>query len=221
MPFASLRAFPLSRPEQVQFGRHNRISNSGGRARDLAYCHRVFGTSIITSTNNNVVEKIISAPNGIDFCVTIRNPDAPYPVICLPGALGTGASDFANLLHDESGGLGPEFGIYAFDPRGLGGSVSYNRNHKSKHGLSDRLEVVLRDYPIDFYVRDALDAAQVMKVLGFDRFTVLGWSDGANSAVHLASHPDTKDCVERKKNYSDIPMKESYENTLPNGTPCI
>ena len=55
--------------------------------------------------------------------------------------------------------------------------------------------MVERDFPIDFYLRDALDAAHVMKALGFDRYPVLGWSYGANSAVHLAAHPDTKDCV--------------------------
>ena len=59
LPFASLRAFPVSRPEQVQFGRHNWSSNSGGRDRDLAYCHRAFGTSVITSINNNVVETAV------------------------------------------------------------------------------------------------------------------------------------------------------------------
>jgi pimeloyl-ACP methyl ester carboxylesterase/ubiquinone/menaquinone biosynthesis C-methylase UbiE len=200
-PFASLRALPLSPPRRVQFGRRNSSGSGNGSGngacgvRDLVYCHRSFGTSSVTSTNGNVLEKVVSAPNGIDFRVTIRNPDAPHPVLCLPGALGTGSSDFENLLHDDSGGLGSEFGIYAFDPRGLGGSVNYSRNHNSKHESSDHLEVVPRDYPIDFYIRDALDASQVMKALGFDRFSVLGWSDGANSAVHLASHPDTKEYV--------------------------
>jgi valacyclovir hydrolase len=146
------------------------------------------------------VEQVVPGPDGIDFRVTIRNPDAPHPVLCLPGALGTGSSDFANLLQDEDGGLGPEFGIYAFDPRGLGGSVTYSQksNHDPDQDQSSdgsREALVPRDYPIDFYVRDALDAAHVMRNLGFDRFSVLGWSDGANSAVHLASHPNTKDCV--------------------------
>ena len=189
-PFASLRALPLS-SRRVQLGRRNYSGNGENGVRDLVCCHRSFGTSIATSTNStNVLEKVVSAPNGIDFRVTIRNPDAPHPVLCLPGALGTGSSDFQNLLHDDSGGLGPEFAIYAYDPRGLGGSVNYSR-----HESSDNLEAVPRDYPIDFYVRDALDATQVMNALGFDRFSVLGWSDGANSAVHLASHPDTKECV--------------------------
>uniref|UniRef100_A0A7S4AUK2 AB hydrolase-1 domain-containing protein n=1 Tax=Pseudo-nitzschia australis TaxID=44445 RepID=A0A7S4AUK2_9STRA len=174
------------------------------------HAQRSFETATTTNTNNNnynnnnnnssdVSRKIVSAPNGIDFRVTVRNPDAPYPCLCLPGALGTGSSDFSNLLYDKDGGLGPEFGIYAFDPRGLGGSVNYNYNSNSG-SKDDATEnhpaaTVQRDYPIGFYVRDALDAAQVMKTLGFDRYSVLGWSDGANSAIHLAAHPDTKESV--------------------------
>ncbi|MGK3747169.1 MAG: pimeloyl-ACP methyl ester carboxylesterase/ubiquinone/menaquinone biosynthesis C-methylase UbiE [Bacillariaceae sp.] len=135
-------------------------------------------------TSNNVLEKIVSA-NGIDFQVTIRNPDAPYPLLCLPGALGTGSSDFSNLLYDNES-VGDDFSVIALDMRGLGGSQYRSNTEK---------DLVHRDYPTNFYIRDALDAAKVMQALGHERYSLLGWSDGANSAVHLAAHPDTKAAV--------------------------
>ena len=147
--------------------------------------------SCLCSRSFSVAKEIVSA-NGIDFRVTIKNPDASHPVLCLPGALGTGASDFASLLKEDDNnneGLGSsEFGIYAFDPRGLGGSVNTT---------TDSNEIIVeRDYPLDFYLRDALDAAAVMRALGIvDRYSVLGWSDGANAAVHLAAHDSTKRSV--------------------------
>jgi hypothetical protein len=102
-------------------------------------------------TSNNVLEKIVSA-NGIDFQVTIRNPDAPYPLLCLPGALGTGSSDFSNLLYDNES-VGDDFSVIALDMRGLGGSQYRSNTEK---------DLVHRDYPTNFYIRDALDAAKVM-----------------------------------------------------------
>lgn len=106
-------------------------------------------------------------------------------ILCLPGALGTGPSDFEALL---SGGLGNDFGVVALDPRGLGVVA----------GRSDpAAAVVRRTFPLDFYLRDALDGACVMSRLGVPRYSVLGWSDGANSAIQLAGHPSAKDAVER------------------------
>eukprot|EP00934_Nitzschia_sp_Nitz4_P005457 Nitzschia sp. Nitz4//scaffold133_size116822//16384//18375//NITZ4_003793-RA/size116822-processed-gene-0.22-mRNA-1//1//CDS//3329535354//5447//frame0 len=114
---------------------------------------------------------------GLEFGVSIQeSSESTETVLCLPGALGTGPSDFPQLLE---GGLGPQFRVVAFDPRGLGGSAN-----------------VERDFPLDFYQQDAKDAAAVMKELGYDKYHVMGWSDGANSAVHLAAHPQTRKAVQ-------------------------
>jgi valacyclovir hydrolase len=43
-----------------------------------------------------------------------------------------------------------------------------------------------RDYPVDFYSRDAEDMLTLMASLGHPRFAVLGWSDGANAAALMA-----------------------------------
>jgi len=39
----------------------------------------------------------------------------------------------------------------------------------------------------DFIDQDAVRAADLMQQLGYDRFSVLGWSDGGNSAAALAA----------------------------------
>ena len=48
-----------------------------------------------------------------------------------------------------------------------------------------------RDYPPDFYHRDAADMFALMDSLGYERFSVMGWSDGANvGAIMAALRPE-------------------------------
>lgn len=48
-----------------------------------------------------------------------------------------------------------------------------------------------RDYPDDFYQRDADDMAAIMDALDLPAATVLGWSEGADVALCLgANHAD-------------------------------
>lgn len=92
------------------------------------------------------------------------------PLVCMPGAMGTAETDFGPQLRD----LSDTMQVVSLDPRGYG---------KSRPPA--------RDFPIDFYQQDADDAAALMKALGFERYALMGWSDGAISAVmHAASHPD-------------------------------
>ena len=48
-----------------------------------------------------------------------------------------------------------------------------------------------RDFPLDFYQRDANDAAALMAALGHEQYAVMGWSDGAISAVMLTAQHAT------------------------------
>lgn len=91
--------------------------------------------------------------------------DGP-PVLLLPGALGTGRSDFAPQLE----GL-PRRGLRVIvpDPRGYGRSRPPERR-----------------FPPDFYQQDALDAAALMEALGCAAYAVGGWSDGAIGGLLLA-----------------------------------
>jgi valacyclovir hydrolase len=89
------------------------------------------------------------------------------PLLLIPGALGTGAGDFEHQIawFAERG-----FAVIAPDPRGYGGSRPPER-----------------DFPLDFYDRDAADMFALMSALGHERFAVMGWSDGANIAAIMAA----------------------------------
>lgn len=89
------------------------------------------------------------------------------PLLMIPGALGTGAGDFpAQIGWFAQRG----FDAIAPDPRG------YGRSRPPE-----------RDYPLDFYHRDAADMFALMVALGHQRFDVMGWSDGANVAAIMAA----------------------------------
>lgn len=109
--------------------------------------------------------------NGRQLYVVSSGEDsAEGPVICIPGAIGTVETDFAGQL----AGLSQVRRVVSFDPRGYG---------KSRPPA--------RDWPIDFYHRDAADAHAIMQNLGYTSYSVAGWSDGANAAVLLAAkHPE-------------------------------
>lgn len=117
------------------------------------------------------------------FHVEHRHPDAPHQILCLPGSLGTAKTDFSEQLRS---GIGEEFGLVAIDPRGLGESNTTTDGKK-----------FARDYPADFYVQDAQDGADIMRELGYDEYSVMGWSDGANAAMHLAANREVKDAVKK------------------------
>jgi valacyclovir hydrolase len=89
------------------------------------------------------------------------------PLLLIPGALGTGAGDFPAQL-DWFAQRG--FRVIAPDPRGCGRSRPPDR-----------------DYPLDFYQRDAEDMFALMASLGHARFSIMGWSDGANVAALMAA----------------------------------
>jgi valacyclovir hydrolase len=89
------------------------------------------------------------------------------PLLMLPGALGTGEGDFRTQL----GWFAARgFSVIAPDPRGYG-----------------RSRPPQREFPLDFYRRDAADMLALMQALGHDRFDILGWSDGANTATIMAA----------------------------------
>ena len=87
------------------------------------------------------------------------------PLLLVPGALGTGQSDFGPQLEAlPAEGLR----VIAPDPRGYG---------KSRPPI--------REFPLDFYEQDAQDCAALMAAIGCDSYVVGGWSDGAIIALLL------------------------------------
>ena len=82
--------------------------------------------------------------NGVEIHYEVAG-QSKHVILCLPGALGSTQSDFGPQLK----GLNDEFTVIAFDPRGYGKSIPPKR-----------------DFPADFFVRDANDAAALMETLG-------------------------------------------------------
>ncbi|KAJ6664519.1 hypothetical protein lerEdw1_007176 [Lerista edwardsae] len=119
-----------------------------------------------------------------------------HVVLLLPGMLGCGQTDFGPQLKSMNKQL---FTVVAWDPRGYGKSIPPNR-----------------DFPPDFFERDAKDAVDLMQVnlfylpsqvvasraeeqlfpscfsvrnkaLKFKKFSLLGWSDGGITALIAAA----------------------------------
>ena len=109
-----------------------------------------------------------------DFAIHYETLGSGLPLVLIPGSLGTGHGDFEKQLEPFS----KDFTVIAPDPRGYGKSRPPER-----------------DYPIDFYQRDAEDILALMTALGHETFAIMGWSDGANIGALLAatySHHVTK-----------------------------
>uniref|UniRef100_A0A8C2GD78 AB hydrolase-1 domain-containing protein n=1 Tax=Cyprinus carpio TaxID=7962 RepID=A0A8C2GD78_CYPCA len=104
--------------------------------------------------------------NGVNLFFQ-RSGDGQHTVLLLPGALGSAQTDFAPQLEklDKR-----RFTLVAFDPRGYGRSRPPDR-----------------DFPPDFFHRDAKDAVDLMQALGLRRFSLLGWSDGGITALIAAA----------------------------------
>lgn len=94
-----------------------------------------------------------------DFRLFYEDCGHGYPLLLIPGALGTGASDFGPQLQALPN---DRLRVIAPDARGYGKSCPPTR-----------------EFPLDFYERDARDCADLMDALGCETYAVGGWSDGA------------------------------------------
>ncbi|CAG0887444.1 unnamed protein product [Darwinula stevensoni] len=90
-----------------------------------------------------------------------------HHILCLPGALGSGMSDFEPQL--KGLGSGGDFTVIAWDPPGYGKSRPPERK-----------------FNVNIFHEDAYVAAALMQALGVERYSLLGWSDGGITALILA-----------------------------------
>ncbi|GFR68059.1 valacyclovir hydrolase [Elysia marginata] len=135
------------------------------------YCEQTWqisGLSIRNISTSFVRQSVSSKEhvNGVDIHYE-KTGEGQHPILLLPGALGCGRTDFE---HQIKGLSTNKYTIIAMDPRGCGESRPPDR-----------------DWPVNFLQRDAEDAAALMKALSYPRYSVLGWSDGANSSMILAA----------------------------------
>ncbi|XP_017894436.1 PREDICTED: valacyclovir hydrolase isoform X2 [Capra hircus] len=79
----------------------------------------------------------------------------------------SGETDFGPQIEKLNKKL---FTVVAWDPRGYGHSRPPDR-----------------DFPVDFFERDAKDAVDLMKTLKFKKVSLLGWSDGGITALIAAA----------------------------------
>ncbi|CAG7818936.1 unnamed protein product [Allacma fusca] len=93
--------------------------------------------------------------------------DGSHAILCLPGLVGSIQTDFAPIFQYFDQG---KFRIVAWDPPGYGQSRPHQRQHSG-----------------NFYERDAQVALALMKKLGHEKFSLLGWSNGGMTAFTAAA----------------------------------
>ncbi|XP_049535344.1 valacyclovir hydrolase [Anopheles darlingi] len=94
-------------------------------------------------------------------------------LILLPGALGTAWTDFKPQI-EKLPTLLPQHKLIAWDPPGYGKSRPPEKR-----------------FSLDFFEQDAAAAHELMQKLGFDRYSIAGWSDGGiTGMIQAANHPD-------------------------------
>ncbi|XP_074473515.1 valacyclovir hydrolase-like [Sebastes fasciatus] len=108
--------------------------------------------------------------NGVDLYYE-RTGRGKHAVLLIPGALGHTGIHFEHQMKS----LNKErFTLVGLDSRGYGQS-----------------RPPARDFPPDFYEIDAKDGVDLMKALGFSKFSVMGWSAGGTVAlIAAAKNPD-------------------------------
>lgn len=99
----------------------------------------------------------------------LHTGSGPNALILLPGALGTIHTDFQPQI-DALPELLDDYTIVAWDPPGYGKSRPPERT-----------------FPPGFYHRDAYLADALMRRLGFDKYSIAGWSDGGGTGLVMAS----------------------------------
>ncbi|KAH3769023.1 valacyclovir hydrolase-like [Dreissena polymorpha] len=97
--------------------------------------------------------------------------DGDHYVLMIPGALGSTRTDYTHQMRTFNK---HDFTLVAVDPRGYGQSIP-----------------PVRDWPLEFLQRDADDVMELIRKLGIEKVSILGWSDGGVvGMIAAAQHPD-------------------------------
>ncbi|XP_011689950.1 PREDICTED: valacyclovir hydrolase isoform X2 [Wasmannia auropunctata] len=125
--------------------------------------------STITSGAREIEERKIKVDDTEINYAKVGTGD--HSVLLLPGAMGTIWTDFRPQMENLNA---DKLTIVAWDPPGYGKSRPPDRT-----------------FPDDFFQRDAVYARNLMRTLGYSKFSLIGWSDGGITSLLLAStYPD-------------------------------
>ncbi|KAI4500582.1 hypothetical protein M0802_004174 [Mischocyttarus mexicanus] len=137
--------------------------------RDIQITRTTIERAFSIKTNQDFEERKVSV-NGLDINY-VKVGAGDHMVLLLPGALGSAWTDFKPQLENLDRN---KLTIVAWDPPGYGKSRPPNR--------------IFSD---DFFQRDADYACNLMKTLGYNKFSLIGWSDGGITSLILAArNPD-------------------------------
>ncbi|XP_026759759.2 valacyclovir hydrolase [Galleria mellonella] len=125
------------------------------------YRSTFFSTSAVLKLKE---EKVKVGDYDINY---LKVGNGPRNVLCVPGALGSIWTDYAPQV---KGFDREKFTLVAWDPPGYGKSRPPDR-----------------DFPTDFYDKDADYAYEFMKAINLPKYSVLGWSDGGIVGMILAA----------------------------------
>lgn len=121
--------------------------------------------------DNVVLDQVSKNSYDINF---IRIGNGSKAIILMPGAIGTIETDFQPQINGLPKLL-TDYTIVSWDPPGYGKSRPPERT-----------------FPVGFYHRDAYLADSLMRRLGFDQYSIVGWSDGGTTGLIMAScYPET------------------------------
>lgn len=120
------------------------------------------------SSTQFVEKKVLVRGSNLNY-VKAGVENGNNALLLMPGALGSGTTDFKPQISDLPNLL-PNFTIIAWDPPGYGKSIPPSRQ-----------------FTKDFFAKDADYAVDLMKTVGFNEFSILGWSDGGITGMILAA----------------------------------
>ena len=111
-----------------------------------------------------MTRKTITLADNVPLSYLDLGPADGRPLLFIHGFTGTALGDLGDLIAEFAAG----YHVIAPDLRGYGASRPPNR-----------------DFPPDFYERDAADVAALLDRLALGPVTVLGFSDGAEVSLLL------------------------------------
>ena len=115
------------------------------------------------------VDKSVVLKDGTSISYVVEGT-GNHTTLLLPGALGTARTDFTPQI--EHLNSKERLKLIVWDPPGYGASRPPQRTWPKS--------------PNHFYSRDADVAMDFMNTIGEDKFSLLGWSDGAITALMIA-----------------------------------